>query len=342
MAAASTIDDYKKLMAELRGGTFRPVYILHGEEGFFIDRISEEVERLALQEHERDFNQTVLYARDTDADQLKDVCLRYPMMAERQVVIVRELQAWRIDQVEKLEPYLAKPTPTTVLVLCYKHKKIDGRKSILKTAIKGGAAVLTSEKLREEKLPEVLVGFAKGQKRKLGAAEAQLLASHLGSDLGKAVKEVEKLCLVTEEGAAITSEVIQRFVGISKDYNVFELQNAIGARDAAKAQRIANHFAANPKENPLPLTIGALNNFFSKLAMVHQLQGRPQQEMAAAMKVNPYFLKDYLAQARNYSLGRVVEAQRHLRACDLRSKGLGGDGADHGELLRELLAKVMG
>lgn len=342
MAAASTIDDYKKLMAELRSGTFRPVYILHGEEGFFIDRIAEEVERLALQEHERDFNQTVLYARDTDADQLKDVCLRYPMMAERQVVIVRELQAWRIDQVEKLEPYLAKPTPTTVLVLCYKHKKIDGRKSILKTAIKGGAAVLTSEKLREEKLPEVLVGFAKGQKRKLGAAEAQLLASHLGSDLGKAVKEVEKLCLVTEEGAAITSEVIQRFVGISKDYNVFELQNAIGARDAAKAQRIANHFAANPKENPLPLTIGALNNFFSKLAMVHQLQGRPQQEMAAAMKVNPYFLKDYLAQARNYSLGRVVEAQRHLRACDLRSKGLGGDGADHGELLRELLAKVMG
>ena len=316
--------------------------MLHGEEGFFIDRIAEEVERLALQEHERDFNQTILYARDTDADQLKDVCLRYPMMAERQLVIVRELQAWRIDQVEKLEPYLAKPTPTTVLVLCYKHKKIDGRKSILKTAQKGGAAVLTSDKLREEKLPEVLVGFAKGQKRKLGAAEAQLLASHLGSDLGKAVKEVEKLCLVTEEGGAITSEVIQRFVGISKDYNVFELQNAIGARDAAKAQRIANHFAANPKENPLPLTIGALNNFFSKLAMVHQLQGRPQNEMATAMKVNPYFLKDYLAQARNYSLGKVVEAQRHLRACDLRSKGLGGDGADHGELLRELLAKVMG
>jgi DNA polymerase III subunit delta len=342
MAAPSTTEEYKKLMAELRSGTFRPVYILHGEEGFFIDRIAEEVERLALQEHERDFNQTILYARDTDADQLKDTCLRYPMMAERQLVIVRELQAWRIDQVEKLEPYLAKPTPTTVLVLCYKHKKIDGRKSILKTAAKGGAAVLTSDKLREEKLPDVLMGFAKGQKRKLGAAEAQLLASHLGSDLGKAVKEVEKLCLVTEEGGAITSEVIQRFVGISKDYNVFELQNAIGARDAAKAQRIANHFAANPKENPLPLTIGALNNFFSKLAMVHQLQGRPQNEMAAAMKVNPYFLKDYLAQARNYSLGKVVEAQRHLRACDLRSKGLGGDGADPGELLRELLAKVMG
>jgi len=340
--AASTTDEYKKLMTELRAGTFRPVYILHGEEGFFIDRIAEEVERLALQEHERDFNQSILYARDTDPDQVKDACLRFPMMAERQLVVVRELQAWRIDQVEKLESYLAKPTPTTVLVLCYKHKKIDGRKSILKTATKGGAAVLTSDKVRDDKLPEVLMGFAKSQKRKLGSAEAQLLASHLGSDLAKAVKEVEKLCLVTEEGGAISSDVIQRFVGISKEYNVFELQNAIGMRDSAKAQRIANHFASNPKDNPLVLTVGLLNNYFSKLAIVHAMQGKPQPELAAALKVNPYFLKDYLTQARNYPLARIVEAQRHLRACDLRSKGLGGDGADHGELLRELLAKVMG
>ncbi|MFZ1694977.1 MAG: DNA polymerase III subunit delta [Flavobacteriales bacterium] len=340
--AASTTDEYKKLMTELRAGTFRPVYILHGEEGFFIDRIAEEVERLALQEHERDFNQSILYARDTDPDQVKDACLRFPMMAERQLVVVRELQAWRIDQVEKLESYLAKPTPTTVLVLCYKHKKIDGRKSILKTATKGGAAVLTSDKVRDDKLPEVLMGFAKSQKRKLGSAEAQLLASHLGSDLAKAVKEVEKLCLVTEEGGAISSDVIQRFVGISKEYNVFELQNAIGMRDSAKAQRIANHFASNPKDNPLVLTVGLLNNYFSKLAIVHAMQGKPQPELASALKVNPYFLKDYLTQARNYPLARIVEAQRHLRACDLRSKGLGGDGADHGELLRELLAKVMG
>ena len=340
--AASTTDEYKKLMTEVRGGTFRPVYILHGEEGFFIDRVAEEVERLALQDHERDFNQTILYARDTDSDQVKDTCLRFPMMAERQLVVVRELQTWRIDQVEKLESYLAKPTPTTVLVLCYKHKKIDGRKSILKTAQKGGGAVFTSDKVREEKLPEVLMSFAKNHKRKLGAPEAQLLASHLGSDLAKAVKEVEKLCLVTEEGGAITNDVIQRFVGISKEYNIFELQNAIGMRDAAKAQRIANHFAADPKDNPLVLTVGFLSTYFSKLAVVHAMHGKPQQELAAALKVNPYFIKDYLAQARNYPLPKLVEVQRHLRATDLRSKGLGGDGADQGELLRELLAKVMG
>ena len=337
----STLEDYKKVMTDLRGGKFKPVYVLHGEESFFIDRIASEVERLALEDHERDFNQTILYGRDCDADQVKDTCLRFPMMAERQLVVVRELQNWRIDQVEKLEPYLLKPTPTTVLVLCYKHKKIDGRKSILKSAQKGGGQVFLSDKVREDKLPDLLITFAKNQKRKLGSAEATLLANHLGTDLSKAIKEVEKLCLVTEEGGAITSDIIQRFVGISKDYNVFELQNAIGTRNAEKAQRIANHFAADPKENPLVVTLGFLNTYFNKLAMVHASPGGSQQELAAALKVNPYFVKDYVAQARNYPLPKLAEIQRHLRQCDLRSKGLGGDGGDQGELLRELLAKVM-
>ncbi len=337
----SSIDDYKKLVQEIRSGKFRPVYLLHGEEGFFMDRIEEEIEKHALQEHEKDFNLTILYGRDCDPDTVKDTCLRFPMMAERQVVIVRELNAWRIDQVEKLEPYLAKPTPTTVLVLIYKHKKVDGRKSILKTAQKGGGAVFLSDKIKDEKVPELLMNFAKNQKRKLGNSEAQLLAQHLGSDLSKAVKEVEKLCLVTQENASITSDVIQKYVGISKEHNIFELQNAIGARDALKAQRIANYFASDPKDNPLVLTLTLLNGYFTKLAMVHQLAGRSQSEMASAMKVSPYYLKDYVTHAGNYPLPKLVEIQKHLRQFDLRSKGLGGDGSDHGELLRELLAKVM-
>jgi DNA polymerase III subunit delta len=338
----STLEDYKKVMQEVRSGKFRPVYLLHGEEGFFMDRVAGEIEHLALQDHEKDFNQTILYGRDCDPDSVKDTCLRYPMMAERQVVIVRELNAWRIDQLEKLEPYLAKPTPTTVLVLIYKHKKVDGRKSILKTVQKGGGLVFLSDKLREDKLPELLIGFAKQQNRKLGTGEAQLLAQHLGSDLGKAMKEVEKLCLVTTAGASITTDIIQRFVGISKEHNVFELQSAIGTRDALKAQKIANYFASDPKDNPLVVTLGFLNTYFTKLAMVHRLEGKSQQEMASAMKVNPYFLKEYVAQARNYPLPKLVEVQKHLRQFDLRSKGLGGDGSDQGELLRELLAKVMG
>lgn len=338
----TTLDDYKKIMADLRGGKFRPVYLLHGEEGFFIDRIALEIERLALEEHERDFNESILYARDVDPDQVKDTCLRYPMMAERQLVVVRELQAWKIDQVEKLEPYLLRPTPTTVLVLCYKHKKIDGRKTILRSVQKGGGQVFLSDKVREDKLPDLLVSFARNQKRRLGGAEATLLANHLGSDLSKAMKEMEKLCLVTEEGDAISSETIQRFVGISKDYNVFELQNAIGTRNGLKAHRIAGHFAANPKENPLVLTLGALNTYFGKLALVHAAAGKSSSELAGELKVNPFFVKDYVAHARNYPPARLAEIQRHLRQCDLRSKGLGGDGSDHGELLRELVAKVMG
>jgi len=337
----STLEDYKKAMTDLRAGKFKPVYVLHGEESFFIDRIASEVERLALQDHERDFNQTILYGRDCDPDQVKDTCLRYPMMAERQLVVVRELQNWRIDQVEKLESYLLKPTPTTVLVLCYKHKKIDGRKSILKSAQKGGGLVFLSDKVREDKLPELLITFAKNQKRRLGSAEATLLANHLGTDLSKAIKEVEKLCLVTEEGGPITSDVIQRFVGISKDYNVFELQNAIGMRNALKAQQIANHFAADPKENPLVVTLGFLNTYFNKLAVVHACAGKSQSELASELKVNPFFVKDYVQHAKNYPLAKLVDVQRHLRQFDLRSKGLGGDGGDQGELLRELLAKVM-
>jgi DNA polymerase-3 subunit delta len=337
----SVIDDYKKLMLEVRSGTFKPVYLLHGEEGFFIDRIADEIEHLSLADHERDFNQTILYGRDANHEVVKDTCLRFPMMAERQLVIVRELQSWRIDELDKLGSYLVKPTPTTILVLCHKHKKVDGRKGVIKAVQKGGGSVFLSEKVKEDKLPDLLMSVAKSQKRRLGPTEAQLLASHLGSDLAKAVKEVEKLCLVTEEGGQISSDHIQRFVGISKEYNVFELQAAIGQRNTAKAQQIAAHFAADPKDNPLVLTIGFLNTYFSKVAMVHTLAGKSPQEMANALKVNPYFLKDYQAAARNYPLARLVEIQRHLRQCDLQSKGVGGASAGDGELLREFLAKAM-
>ncbi len=338
---SKTLDEYKKLMTEVRAGKFHPVYLLHGEEGFFMDRLADEIEERALQEHERDFNQTILYGRDTDPDLVKETCKRFPMMAERQVVILREANAWRIDQLEKLESYLLKPTPSTVLVILYKHKKVDGRKNILKNVQKGGGAVLLSEKLKEDKIPALLITLAKQHGRKLGQAEALLLAQHLGSDLSKAVKEVEKLCLVTQDGASITSDTIQRYVGISKDHNIFELQNAIGARDALKAQSIARYFGSDPKDHPLVVTLGMLNGYFTKLAMVHQLKDRPRSEMASALKVPPFYLNDYLRDAANYTRPKLVEIQKQLRQFDLRSKGLGGDGSDQGELLRELLAKIM-
>ena len=336
----SVIEDYKKLLKEVRGKTFRPVYLLHGEESFFIDRLCSEIEMHALEDHERDFNLTVLYGKDSNPEDVKDACLRYPMMAERQVVILREANGWRADAFDKLEGYFQKPTPTTVLVIAHKHKKADGRKAWTKLIGKKGV-VFHSEKLKDDKLPAWIKGYVEFQKRRIGPAEAQLLAEHLGSDLSKLTKEVEKLCIVTEAGGTITADTIQRNVGISKEHNIFALQNAIGARDMLKAQQIAHYFAQDPKDHPLVLTLGLLNSYFSKLAVVHTAAGKSSGELASALKVSPYFVKDYANAARNYSPEKVRAAQHLLRDADLRSKGLGNQSANDGELLRELIAKVI-
>jgi len=335
----STTDDFRKIVKEVRSGSFKPIYFLHGEESYFIDRVSEEIELHALQEHEKDFNLTILYGRDTDPDTVKDACLRYPMMAERQLVVLREAQTWRIDAFDKLESYFKNPTPTTVLVICYKHKKADGRKTWLKDLGKK-QVVFVSDKLKDEMLPDWIQKYVTFHKRRIGPVEAKLLADHLGSDLGKLTNEVEKLCIVTDEGGTITGDLIERNVGISKDYNIFELQKAIGMRDHVKAQRIA-HFLANDKDSPLVLTVGLLSSYFGKLGIVHANAGKQQGELAAALKVPPFFVKDYANAARFYPPEKLREVQHLLRDTDLRSKGVGNTSADGGELLRELLVRVM-
>jgi DNA polymerase-3 subunit delta len=335
----STTDDFRKIVKEVRAGSFKPIYFLHGEESYFIDRVSEEIELHALQEHEKDFNLTILYGRDTDPDTVKDACLRYPMMAERQLVVLREAQTWRIDAFDKLESYFKNPTPTTVLVICYKHKKADGRKAWLKELGKK-QVVFVSDKLKDEMLPDWIQKYVTFHKRRIGPVEAKLLADHLGSDLGKLTNEVEKLCIVTDEGGTITGDLIERNVGISKDYNVFELQKAIGMRDHVKAQRIA-HFLANDKDCPLVLTVGLLSSYFGKLGIVHANAGKQQGELAAALKVPPFFVRDYANAARFYPPEKLREVQHLLRETDLRSKGVGNTSADGGELLRELLVRVM-
>lgn len=335
----STTDDFRKIVKEVRAGTFKPIYFLHGEEGYFIDRVAQEIELHALQEHEKDFNLTILYGKDSDPDVVLDTCLRYPMMADRQLVVLREAQTWRIDAFEKLEAYFNKPTPTTVLVICYKHKKADGRKTWLKELGKK-QVVFVSDKLKEEKLPEWIQKYVTFHKRRIGPVEAKLLADHLGSDLGKLTNEVEKLCIVVEENGMITKELIERNVGISKDYNIFELQKAIGTKDHLKAQRIAR-FLSTDKDSPLVMTVGLLSSYFGKLGVVHANAGKQQGEMAAALKVPPFFVKDYANAARFYPPEKLREVQHLLREVDLRSKGVGNTSADGGELLRELLVRVM-
>ncbi|HRO40336.1 MAG TPA: DNA polymerase III subunit delta [Flavobacteriales bacterium] len=335
----STTDDFRKIRRELANGTFKPIYFLHGEESFFIDRLAEEVERYGLQEHERDFNLSILYGKDTTPETLVDVCLRYPMMAERQVVVLREAQTWRIEAFDKLEGYFRKPTPTTVLVICYKHKKADGRKTWLKDLAKK-QVVFTSDKLKDEKLPEWIQLYVNSHKRRIGPVEAKLLADHLGSDLGKLTNEVEKLCIVTEQGGAITTDLIQRNVGISKEFNIFELQKAMGSGDHYKAQRIA-HFLASDKNSPLVMTVGLLSSYFAKVGVVHSSSGKSQGELATALKVPPFFVKEYAQAARIYTPAKLRQVHHLLREADLKSKGVGNTSADDGELLRELVTRVM-
>ena len=336
----SVLDDYKKLLPEIRAGKFKPAYLLHGEEAYFIDRVAQEIERHALQEHEHDFDLTILYGRDTNAEQVRDACLRYPMMAAHHVVILREAQTWRPDQWDKLEPYVKNPSPTTILVIGHKHKKVDGRKGFTKSIGKTGI-VFQSDKLREEKLPAWIQAFVKHSGRSISVKEAQLLADHLGSDLGKVTGEVEKLCLVCEPGGTVTADLIQRYVGISKEFNVFELQNALGARDRLKAQRIAHYFAQDAKDHPLVLTLGSLNTWCGKLALVHAGVGMDQNALAASLKVPPFFVRDYVQQARNFTPVQLRRVQHHLRDCDLRSKGLGSASASDGELLQELIERML-
>lgn len=336
----SVLDDFKKTVKEARERKFKPLYVLHGEEDFFIDRVEEEIRKHALEEHEVDFNLTVLYGRDTSADQVKDACVRFPMMAERQVVVVREAQSWRPDQWDKLEPYAKHPTPTTVLVLCHKHKKIDGRKGFAKTAAKHGTVFL-SDKLKDSQLPGWIQAYVKSKGRSIGATESQLLADHLGSDLAKVTGEVEKLCLVSPDGGKITGELIQRYVGISREFSVFELQNAIGVGDHYKAMRIAQVFANDPKEHPLVLTLEMLHRYFAKLMQVHATADKTEMGLAAALKVPPFFVKDYAAGARRFPAIKLREIQEHLRKADLQSKGLGSAHASDGEILQELLEKAL-
>lgn len=336
----STTDDFKKIVKEIRGGTFKPVYFLHGEEAYFIDRIEQEIELHALQEHEKDFNLTILYGRDTDPEALRDACLRYPMMAERQVVVLREAQTWKIDVFKKLEAYFKSPTPTTVLVMCYKHKKADGRQTWLKDLAKK-QVVFVSDKLKDEMLPDWIQKYVTFHKRRIGPVEAKLLADHLGSDLGKLTNEVEKLCIVIEAGGTITGDLIERNVGISKEYNIFELQKAIGSGDRLRAQTIAKYLATD-KEHKVFLTAAMLSNYFTKLGVVHENPGKQQGELASALGVPPFFVREYASASRLYPPARLRIIQQLLREADLRGKGFGNVSADDGELLRELLARVMG
>jgi len=335
------LDDVKLLVDAIRKGDLKPIYFLMGEEAYYIDKISDFIEDNVLEEAEKGFNQMVLYGRDISIDDIVSNAKRYPMMAERQVVIVKEAQDLS-RTIEKLAQYAENPQPSTVLVINYKYKKLDKRKALYKAITKGDGVVFESKKLYDNQVPDWIRRVLKGQGYDISPKAAQMLVEFLGTDLSKVNNELDKLKIVLPKGTQITPEHIEENIGISKDFNNFELRKAVGERNMVKVHQIAKYFADNPKDNPMVVTVALLFNFFSQLLHLHGLADKNPRSVASALRVNPYFVNEYLTAARNYPMKKVSAVISLLREFDVKSKGVGSNAVPQGDLLKELLVKILG
>ena len=327
----------KQLIEDLKAQKFAPVYLLTGEENYYIDQVSDFFEKEVVAADFRDFDQTVVYGRDTDMTAVVSLAKRFPMMSPVQLVLVKEAQD--IRDWEPLAEYLEHPQPQTLLVFCYRHKKMDKRTKVYK-AISAKGIVYEKDKMRDYEVPDWIARVVSQQGYQITQKGAVLIAESLGNDLGKIANELSKVYISLPKGSVINEEVIETNIGISKDYNVFELQNAIGRRDIAQCTRIVNYMAANTKDNPIQMLLPLLYGYFIKVMLFHQ---EPDKKKAmAVMKVNPYFMKDYETAARNYTLGKLASCIGYLYDTDLRSKGIRNSGnISDGELLKELVFKII-
>ena len=339
MSAADIIKD-------LKNRKYKPLYLLHGEEPYFIDQVGNYVEHKLLPDAEKGFNQTVLYGKDTDVMTVLSAAKRYPMMAEHQVVLVKEAQEmkWGRDDDDKksinpLLNYLENPLPSTILVFCYKYGKFDKRKKTYKAIDKNGL-VFESAALYDNKIPAWIEGYITEKSHKINQQASIMLSEYLGNDLSKIANELDKLLLNIDPGQEITLQQIHDNIGISKEYNVFELQTALSRKDPFKVNQIINYFDANPKSNPIVLVLGNLNNFFSKVLVYHYVKDKSPQNLARELGVNPYFLKDYEQAARNYNYGKTMQVISFLREYDLKSKGVESN-SNNGGLMKELMFKIL-
>jgi DNA polymerase-3 subunit delta len=329
---------FDQIIEKLKNKIYYPVYFLSGEEAYYIEEISDYIEKNVLTEAEKEFNQTIIYGRDTSVPAIISAAKRYPMMANYQVVIIKEAQD--VQKIEELEKYIENPLQSTLLVINYKYKKIDKRKTFAKL-IEKKCLLFESKKLYDNQVPEWITNYVSQKGYRMTVKATAMLSEYLGTDLSKIVNEISKLILNVPEKAEINESLVEQNIGISKDFNVFELQNAIGTRNIFKVNQIANYFAASPKENPLVKTIIMLFSYFSKLLIFHQLADKSKNSVASALSVSPSFVRDYEIAARNYSLKKLVDIVSLLREYDLKSKGVNSISTTEGELLRELLFRIL-
>ncbi|MFD2597621.1 DNA polymerase III subunit delta [Sphingobacterium corticis] len=333
--------DAKTILSDVKKGKFSPVYLLHGEESYFIDLVADAIEGSVLNDAQKGFDQTILYGKDTDFVTIVNAAKRYPMMSDYQVILVKEAQNLKWKDDELFQKYLESPTPTTILVLAHKYGLVDKRKKTYKLADKAGI-VLESKKLYDDKVAPWIADQFQAEGRRIHPQAAALMADYLGTDLSKVANEIDKLLLNVALDKEVDISDIERNIGISKDFNVFELNTALTKKNVFKAFQIVDYFAANPKSNPIPVVIGSLGSYFTKVLKYHYLPDKSSQAAAKELGVHPFFTKDYEMAARNYSRRKMFDVINLLKEYDLKSKGMHvGPNTTSGELLRELVYKII-
>ena len=333
------MNEVKSIVSDIKKGHIKPIYFLMGEEPYYIDKISDFIENTILEEAEKGFNQTIVYGRDTAIEEIISSAKRYPMMADHQVLIVKEAQDLS-RTIEKLAAYAQNPQPTTVLVVNYKYKTLDKRKKLYKELLKTGV-VFESKKLYENQVFDWVRRVLGGKGYQIEPKAAQMLVAFLGTDLSKISKELEKLILVLPTETIISPNHIEENIGISKDFNNFELRRAIGEKQVVKANRIIHYFSENPKNNPLVMTISLLHNFFTQLLLYHGLPNKSKDAVSRALGIRPFFVDEYLRAAKNYPIRKVAQVISFLREADLKSKGVGATNNQQTDILKELLFKIL-
>ena len=336
--------DYSAIIQSIQQGNFSPVYFLQGDEPFFIDNIIEHLEENVVESSQRDFNQFIFYGKEIDFPSLISTARKFPMMGERQLVIVKEAQeikGWNNETNQSiLTEYLKQPSPSTVLAFGYKYKSLDKRTKLAK-AFQQEAIVLTSKKIYDNQIPDWIQGYVKAKHVQISPKAVRLLSENIGNNLQRLSNEIEKLLLNIPENQPIDEQAVHRYVGISRDYNTFELQAALGSGNHLKAQKIVKYFAANPSSHPLVLTIYNLYSYFSKLLMIHQSPRKDKQTVAQAIGVHPFFAEEYIRAIRLYPQAKVLSNLQYLHEADLASKGIGQLVPADGDLLKELIFKLM-
>ena len=332
------MNEINQIVSDIKNGNIKPIYFLMGEEPYYIDKISDYIEDTILDESEKGFNQTVMYGRDVAIEDIVGAAKRFPMMADKQVIIVKEAQDLS-RTIEKLTSYAENPQPSTVLVLNYKYKKLDKRKKLYKAVQKIGL-IYESKRLYENQVADWIRRVLGGKKYQVEPKAAQMLVEFLGTDLSKINNELEKLITILPQGSIITPEHIEDNIGISKDFNNFELRKAVGEKNVLKANQIIQYFAQNPKNNPLVMTISLLNSFFTQVLIYHGLQNKSRDLVAKALGIRPFFVVDYVTAAKNFPMRKVAQIIALLRDSDVKSKGVGASQSSE-DILKELLFKIL-